>query len=195
MIISGLTLLFILNWSLTLIVLASAPVVALITFFLGRKNERVTTAALDVQAKATSFSEECLGGGINTVATSGMREFEIVRYSKATLKALRLYVFLAKLDGVGQWSFSLSFNVVVIAAMYYSGLQVEEQKSSVQATGKKKGENFAFKEICSFLLCFSHFPIDHVRFDDGAGAATGGFLCNICNGWRSEANCASHCVG
>lgn len=57
---SGLVLLFVLNWSLSLIVLASAPVMALITGLLSRRNERITASALDAQAVATSCSEECL---------------------------------------------------------------------------------------------------------------------------------------
>lgn len=63
-----------------------------------------------------------------------MRKQETFRFSIATLRALSLASNLALHNGIGEWAFVLCFNIVVIAAMYYSGLQVIDGVSDVQTT-------------------------------------------------------------
>ncbi len=58
MLVFGLVLLFVLNWSLSLILLASVPVVAIITYILSKRNSAITAKTLDAQAKSTSCAEE-----------------------------------------------------------------------------------------------------------------------------------------
>ncbi len=133
MLVSGLVFLFVLNWQLTLILLASAPVGAAATALLSRLNARTTAASLSASAAAVSVAEECFAA-TQTVHVFHMVAREARRYARSALRANGLLARLALLNGVGDWVLFGVFNVVVVGAMYFAGAQVLAAASSVQAT-------------------------------------------------------------
>jgi ABC-type multidrug transport system fused ATPase/permease subunit len=133
MMVSGLVFLFVLNWELTLILLASVPVVAGATALLSRLNARTTAASLSASAAAVSVAEECFAA-TQTVHVFHMAQHEARRYARIALQATGLLTRLALLNGVGDWVVFGVFNVVVVGAMFFAGSQVLGGRSSVGAT-------------------------------------------------------------
>ncbi len=133
MIVAGLVFLFVLNWKLTLILLASAPVVAVVTALLSRLNASTTARSLSAAAGAVSVAEECFAAA-QTVRVFHMVEAEGRRYARRALRAMALLSHMALLNGVGEWVLFGIFNVVVLVAMWYAGSQVLEGAASVRDT-------------------------------------------------------------
>lgn len=133
MVVSGLAFLLVLNWKLTLILLASVPVVVVATSLLSRLNARTTAASLSAAAAAVSVAEECFAAP-QTVHVFHMAAREAVRYARAALRANALLARLALLNGAGDWVLFAVFNLVVIGAMYFAGAQVLAGEASVRDT-------------------------------------------------------------
>ena len=73
-------LLFVLDWRLTLIILAGIPFVTLTMVWLGRKIRRESTAVQDALAQGANVLEETISG-VRIVKSFAREEYEIARFS------------------------------------------------------------------------------------------------------------------
>lgn len=78
----SLALMLVLNWRLTLFILALAPLVALSGALFGARLRRLSTEVQDKLADSTALAEEALGG-VRVVKAFGREPYEVDRYGGA----------------------------------------------------------------------------------------------------------------
>ncbi len=86
-------IMFVLNWRLTLFILALTPLIAGIAWFLGRKIQRTSALVQDEIAGATVVAEEVFQN-IREVKSFAREDYEIGRYDRAVDTAFRAAVKL-----------------------------------------------------------------------------------------------------
>jgi subfamily B ATP-binding cassette protein MsbA len=84
----GLTLMFLLNWRLTLLTLLIVPPITALAIFFGRRLQRLSTTVQDRLAEATSALEEALSG-IRVVKSFTQETFEHSRYGQRIEETLQ----------------------------------------------------------------------------------------------------------
>ncbi|MDX1662153.1 MAG: ABC transporter ATP-binding protein [Candidatus Promineifilaceae bacterium] len=92
-------LLFVLNWRLTLVILAAVPIVTLLMVFLGRKIRLAATQVQDHLAQAAAIVEEAVGG-IRIVKSFTREGYEIARFSDAVNETFTAAMHRARVAAV-----------------------------------------------------------------------------------------------
>jgi ABC-type multidrug transport system fused ATPase/permease subunit len=133
MFVGGFGFLLYLNWKLTLIMLAAAPVIGIVTWILSKVNAKTTKLSLTSSAKAVTVAEEVLNA-TSTVFAYRTQAFECNRYGQNAFISFLLLRKQTILNGVGDFVIYFSFNIIVIGAMYYAGMQVLNKEGTVKET-------------------------------------------------------------
>jgi ATP-binding cassette, subfamily B, bacterial MsbA len=82
MLVGAAALLFVLNWRLTLIILAGVPIITLLMVFLGQQIRKASTTVQDKLAEAASVLEEATAG-VRTVKSFTREPYEIDRFRRS----------------------------------------------------------------------------------------------------------------
>lgn len=114
---------FLLNWRLTLFVLALAPVLGLFAAFFGGRIEKISTEVTDEVAGSSAIVEEAMQG-IREVKAFVREEFEVARYRRAMDRTFAAALRLTRLRAVfGPLIFSLMF-MGIAAVLWFGGREV-----------------------------------------------------------------------
>lgn len=113
-------LLFVLNWRLTLIILAGVPVITLVMVTLGRRIRAASTAVQDHLAEAASILEENAGGA--RIVKSFTREaYEVARFSDRVEETFKAAMRRARVASVlGPFIGFLAFASITITLWFGS---------------------------------------------------------------------------
>ncbi len=99
MLIGAAALLFVLNWRLTLIILAGIPPVTLIMVYLGRQIRKASMTVQDRLAEAASVLEEATGG-VRIVKSFTREPYEIARFRDSVRRTLTAALQRARITSV-----------------------------------------------------------------------------------------------
>ncbi len=97
--VGSVVVMFILNWRLTLFIVALIPLIVLIAFAFGIYLRRISREVQDELAEATTVTEESLQG-IRVVKSFARESFEIARHDSAINKAFNAAVRLLRIRSV-----------------------------------------------------------------------------------------------
>lgn len=161
--VGGLIFIFVASWKLSLIMLASVPVVVLAIAFFGRRVKRYSKAAQDSLAEAGTVIEETVQG-IADVKAFTNEAHEAKRYGRA------LDAFLAvTMRGAKNRAAFLSF---IIFALFGTISFVAWHGARMLATGNITWENFAYFILFSIFVGASlgSFPEIISQLQQTAGA-------------------------
>lgn len=122
--------LFYLSWQLTLGMMASIPLVALVTWIQTRAVARTTALSLNASAGATSVAEEVLSG-VRTVFAYRTTQLELERHARWTMGSYFLGRRLVWLNCAANTLVDFCFEAVIVGGIYFAGRRVLEGASTV----------------------------------------------------------------
>lgn len=99
MLVGAAALLFVLNWRLTLVILAGIPPVTLIMVYLGRQIRKASMAVQDQLAAAASVLEEATGG-VRIVKSFTREPYEIARFRESVNRIFASAMQRARISSV-----------------------------------------------------------------------------------------------
>jgi len=121
--VGGIALMIVMNWQLTLFILALIPPLILIGMFFGRRLERLSTLVQDRLADSTTVLEETLSG-IRVIKSFGSEAFEQMRFRDRIELTFRTAMERTRIRAVFIPLITfLSFGAVT-AVLWYGGRQV-----------------------------------------------------------------------
>lgn len=162
--VTGITMLAILSWKLSLIMLAVVPVIAISAVFFGRFIKKLSRESRDKVAESNHVVEETLTA-IHSVKAFANEFFEIARYSKATGEAKRISIRGAKWRG--------AFVSFIIFGMFGSIIFILWQGVLMTQSGElAKDYLFAFITYSVFIgASFGSIPELYAKIQKGIGAS------------------------
>jgi len=121
--IGGVTILFLMNWRLCLLILALLPAIVIIARFFGRRLKSLSTGIQDETARASTILEEVISG-IRVVKSFVRERYEQARFAAQVRRTLDVALKRARILAV----FVPTITVVTFAAaagvLWYGGIQV-----------------------------------------------------------------------
>src|SRR5690606_30923461 len=99
MLVGAAALLFVLNWRLTLVILAGIPPVTLIMVYLGRQIRKASMIVQDRLAEAASVLEEATGG-VRIVKSFTREPYEIARFRESVMRTFAAAIQRARITSV-----------------------------------------------------------------------------------------------
>jgi len=99
MLVGAAALLFVLNWRLTLVILAGIPPVTLIMVYLGRQIRKASMMVQDRLAEAASVLEEATGG-VRIVKSFTREPYEIARFRESVMRTFAAAIQRARITSV-----------------------------------------------------------------------------------------------
>jgi len=121
--IGGAVFLFILDWRLTIIILAGIPIVTLLMVFLGRKIRLASRAVQDKLAEAANVVEETVSG-IRIVKSFAREAYEIARFTEKVNDTFRAAMHRALLGAtLGPAIGLMAFGSITIT-LWFGGVEV-----------------------------------------------------------------------
>ncbi|GAB4475676.1 MAG: ABC transporter ATP-binding protein [Anaerolineae bacterium] len=121
--IGAIAIVVMINWRMTLFVLALAPVMALIAAFFGRRVRAISTEVQDELAGSSTIVEEVLQG-IRVVKSFVREQFEIERYNRSMERTFNAALRLTRVRAAfGPLIFSVMF-MAIVAVLWFGGREV-----------------------------------------------------------------------
>lgn len=163
-IIIGVTALALISWKLSLIMICTIPVMAVVAVFFGRFIKRLSKEAQDKVAESNGVVEETLTA-ISSVKAYANEYFEILRYKKATDEVKRLSMKGAIWRG--------AFVSFIIFAMFGSIVVVLWQGVLLTQSGElQKGDLVSFVMMSVFIgASFGSIPELYAKIQKSIGAS------------------------
>ncbi len=119
--IGSLVILFVSSWRLTLVMLATVPIVALGAAWFGRVVRRISRDAQDALAEANDVAEETIGG-IRTVRAFAREEQESLRYGAAVDRSFELGKERARVASIFAGTASFGAYAAIAVVLWYGGI-------------------------------------------------------------------------
>ncbi len=116
----GLIVLLVLNWRLTLVMLAVVPAAVAVAGLFGRALRRASTRFQDSLANANADAEEAIAG-IRVVKSFTAEPFEAARYGRRIQEALSVALARVRLRALFAPSLILAFSAAMAVVLWYGG--------------------------------------------------------------------------
>jgi subfamily B ATP-binding cassette protein MsbA len=113
----------VLNWRLSLVVFAAAPIAAVGTRYFGQRIRDLSRLVQDRLADTTAVAEEALSA-IRVVKAFAREVFEVDRYNKAVEDLFQLARYRAIVTALFSASIAFLFMVALVAIFWYGGTEV-----------------------------------------------------------------------
>src|SRR5256885_6859346 len=94
--VGGLTILFVMNWRLCLLILLLLPAIVLVARFFGRRLKALSTSIQDETARASTILEEVLSG-IRIVKSFVREDYELARFGAQVRRTLDIVLRRARI--------------------------------------------------------------------------------------------------
>jgi subfamily B ATP-binding cassette protein MsbA len=121
--IGAVAIVVLLNWRMTLFILALAPPVGLITAIFGRRLRRISTAVQDRLAESSTIVDEALQG-VRVVKSFAREGYEVNRYKGAMQETFEAAMRLTRVRAAFvPLMYTLSF-VAIAGVLWYGGTEV-----------------------------------------------------------------------
>ncbi len=155
--IGGVTVLFVTNWRLALLMLAIVPVVVLIAAFFGRQLRKVSRDVQDRIADANSSAEEAIAG-IRVVQSFTAEKLEAKRYGSLIAESFRAALQRGRFRAAFGPSVGFAMFSAISVVMWYGGRQVLDGTLSIgQLTSFLIYTLMIAASIASFTGLYSQF--------------------------------------
>jgi len=118
------------SWKLTLVMLATVPLVVLGAFFYGRVLRRLSKKVQDALARSTEVAEETLAG-IRTVRAFAREDAEGDRYAENVEEVFSLARARARLGALFGGGMGFAFGGAVAAVLWYGGTLLVDGTMSI----------------------------------------------------------------
>lgn len=118
--VGGLVVLLVLNWRLTLVMLAVVPAAVAVAALFGRALRRASTRFQDSLANANADAEEAIAG-IRVVKSFTAEPFEASRYGRRIQEALAVALARVRLRALFAPSLILAFSAAMAVVLWYGG--------------------------------------------------------------------------
>ncbi|XP_029444910.1 ATP-binding cassette sub-family B member 5-like isoform X2 [Rhinatrema bivittatum] len=191
--VAGIVIGFIKGWQLTLVILATSPLVAISAAFCSKMLVSLTNKELSAYAKAGAVAEEVLSS-IRTVVAFGGQEKEINRYTgnlseakslgikKAIAAQLSLgfvYLIINACYGLGFWygttlilgnsGYSIGSVLVVFFSVIFSSYCIGQASPHFEAFSIARGAAFNIFKIIDQKPFIDSFSVDGYKLDNVKG--------------------------
>src|SRR5438128_712428 len=121
--IGGLTILFVMNWRLCLLILLLLPAIVLVARFFGRHLKALSTAIQDETARASTILEEVLSG-IRIVKSFVREDYERARFGAQVRRTLDIVLRRARIMAVFVPTITFATFAAAAVVLWYGGSQV-----------------------------------------------------------------------
>jgi len=121
--VGGLTILFVMNWRLCLLILLLLPAIVLVARFFGRRLKALSTAIQDETARASTILEEVLSG-IRIVKSFVREDYERARFAAQVHRTLDIVLRRARIMAVFVPTITFATFAAAAAVLWYGGSQV-----------------------------------------------------------------------
>lgn len=121
--VGAVTLMFVLNWRLCLIVFVTVPVVTILSRYFGNKIRRLSRTIQDDLADSTAVAEEALGA-IRIVKAFARETYEIGRYSESVEQLFRTSRRKILLTSLFYAGIGTLFMTTLVVIFWYGGQEV-----------------------------------------------------------------------
>ena len=121
--VGGVTILFLMNWRLCLLILVLLPVIVLVARFFGRRLKALSTGIQDETAGASTILEEVLSG-IRVVKSFVREQYELVRFTAQVRRTLDVALRRAAVLAVFVPTITFVTFAAAAGVLWYGGLQV-----------------------------------------------------------------------
>ena len=123
LILTYLTMCFIISWKLTLFTLFILPIAGIVIYFLGQIIHRQSKKSQETMAGITSVLQETILGA-KVVKAFGMENFENSKFMNETAKFFKIRLKISKIDAVSAPLNELLGSLTAIFIIYYGGYLV-----------------------------------------------------------------------
>ena len=155
--VGGVTVLFVTNWRLALLMLAIVPVVVLIAAFFGRRLRKVSRDVQDKIADANSSAEEAIAG-IRVVQSFTAEKLEAKRYGSLIADSFKAALQRGRFRAAFGPSVGFAMFSAISVVMWYGGRQVLDGTLSIgQLTSFLIYTLMIAGSIASFTGLYSQF--------------------------------------
>ena len=121
--VGGLTILFVMNWRLCLLILLLLPAIVLVARFFGRRLKALSTAIQDETARASTILEEVLSG-IRIVKSFVREDYEGARFGSQVRRTLDIVLRRARIMAIFVPTITFATFAAAAAVLWYGGSQV-----------------------------------------------------------------------
>ena len=121
--VGGVTILFLMNWRLCLLILVVLPVIVLVAKFFGRRLKALSTGIQDETAGASTILEEVLSG-IRVVKSFVREQYELARFTGQVRRTLDVALRRAAVLAVFVPTITFVTFAAAAGVLWYGGLQV-----------------------------------------------------------------------
>jgi subfamily B ATP-binding cassette protein MsbA len=121
--VGGVTILFLMNWRLCLLILVVLPVIVLVAKFFGRRLKALSTGIQDETAGASTILEEVLSG-IRVVKSFVREQYELARFTTQVRRTLDVALRRAAVLAVFVPTITFVTFAAAAGVLWYGGLQV-----------------------------------------------------------------------
>src|SRR3989449_1328581 len=142
--VGGLTILFVMNWRLCLLILLLLPAIVLVARFFGRRLKALSTAIQDETARASTILEEVLSG-IRIVKSFVREDYERARFGAQVRRTLDIVLRRARIMAIFVPTITFATFAAAAAVLWYGGAP------SVPGGGGAGGES-AVVVLCARLI-------------------------------------------
>src|SRR5947208_3061711 len=126
----GLTILFVMNWRLCLLILLLLPALVLVARFFGRRLKALSTGIQDETARASTILEEVLSG-IRIVKSFVREDYERARFVAQVRRTLDTVLRRARIMAVFVPTITFATFAAAAAVLWYGGSQVKIGRAHV----------------------------------------------------------------
>src|SRR5712691_12173683 len=121
--VGGVTILFIMNWQLCLLILLMLPAIVMVARFFGRRLKALSTAIQDETARASTILEEVLSG-IRIVKSFVREDYERARVGAQVGRTLDFVVRGERIMAIFVPTITFATFAAAAAVLWYGGSQV-----------------------------------------------------------------------
>ncbi len=121
--VGGLTILFVMNWRLCLLILLLLPAIVLVARFFGRRLKALSTGIQDETARASTILEEVLSG-IRIVKSFVREDYERARFGAQVRRTLDFVLRRARIMAIFVPTITFATFAAAAAVLWYGGSQV-----------------------------------------------------------------------
>ena len=121
--VGGLTILFVMNWRLCLLILLLLPAIVLVARFFGRRLKALSIGIQDETARASTILEEVLSG-IRIVKSFVREDYEGARFGSQVRRTLDIVLGRARIMAIFVPTITFATFAAAAAVLWYGGSQV-----------------------------------------------------------------------
>src|SRR2546430_4418432 len=121
--VGGLTILFVMNWRLCLLILLLLPAIVLVARFFGRRLKALSTAIQDETARASTILEEVLSG-IRIVKSFVREDYERARFGAQVRRTLDIVLRRARIMAIFVPTITFATFAAAAAVLWYGGVPI-----------------------------------------------------------------------